>query len=82
MRKSTKGKYQLSPQAASTPATSDDEMETSFSSFNPSTEKGLVNPLYEGGAGGSATESPRPEEDGVKSKGRKQRGVVPEIRVR
>lgn len=80
---SSRDKYRLTPQAASTPATSDDEMETSFSSFKTTTEKGLINPLYDDvGADSSGTESPRSEEDGLKSRGRKQRRNVPEIRVR
>ena len=77
----SKDKYHITPQAASTPMSSDDEMETSFSSFKTTTEKGLSNPMYDAGTDSSDTESPRPE-GGLKSKERRQRRHVPEIRVR
>lgn len=82
LRKSAKGKYQVNHPAASTPATSDDEMETSFSSLKTATEKGLVNPMYEGDVESSGSDSPRLAEDALESTGRKQRGDAPEIRVR
>ena len=77
----SKDKYHITPEAASTPVSSDDEMETSFSSFKTTTEKGLFNPVYDAGADSSDTELPC-SEDGLKSKGRRQRRHVPEIRVR
>ena len=73
---SSKDKHNLSPQAAFTPASSDDEMETSFTSFK-NTEKGLTNPLYDArldySADSSDAESPPSEKDSLKSKKRKQR---------
>lgn len=75
---SSKDKYHLSPQTASTPATSDDEMETSFNSFKPTTVEGLFNPLYDVAADSPDNESPRPGENGLKSTER----IVPQIRVR
>ena len=78
---SSKDKYHLSPEAGSTSAASDDEMETSFSSFKTTTEKGSFNPLYDVGGdcstNSSDAESPCPEEDDLKkSRGRKRRQNV------
>ena len=75
----SKDKYHVTPQ--STPMSSDDEMETSFTSYKPTTEKGMSNPMYDAGADSSDTEFPR-SEDGLKSKGRRQRRRVPGIRAR
>lgn len=71
----SKEKYRVTPQ--STPMSSDDEMETSFSSYKTATDKGMSNPVYDAGADSSDTELPRSEE---KSKGKGQRRRVPEIR--
>ena len=74
----SKDKYHISPH--STPMSSDDEMETSFSSFKTTEGKGLSNPVYDIGADSSDTESPY-SEDGLKSKGSPRR-CVPEIGAR
>ena len=76
---SSKDKYRVTPQ--STPMSSDDEMETSFSSYKTTTEKGLSNPMYDTRADSSDTELSR-SEDGLKSKGRAQRQRVSEIHAR
>ncbi|XP_020632765.1 uncharacterized protein LOC110069582 [Orbicella faveolata] len=65
----------------SAPMSSDDEMETSFSSYKTTTEKGMSNPVYDAGADSSDTELPR-YEDGLKSKEKEERRRVPEIRAR
>ena len=75
----SKDKYHVTPQ--STPMSSDDEMETSFTSYKPTTEKGMSNPMYDAGADSSNTEFPH-SEDGLKSKGIRQRRRVPGIRAR
>lgn len=75
----SKDKYNVSPQ--STPMGSDDEMETAFTCYKPTTEKGMSNPMYDAGADGSDTEFPR-SEDGLKSKDRGQRRLVPGTRAR
>ena len=75
----SKDKNHVTPQ--STPMSSDDEMETSFTSYKPTTEKGISNPMFDTGADSSDTEFSR-SEDGLKSKGRRQRRRVPGIRAR
>lgn len=76
LRMASKEKYRVTPQ--STPMSSDDEMETSFSSYKTATDKGMSNPVYDAGADSSDTELPC-SEDGLKSKGKGQRRRVPEI---
>ena len=75
----SKDKYHITPE--STPMSSDDEMETSFSSYKTTTGKGMSNPMYDTGAGSSDTESPC-SEDGLKSKERREPRRIPEIRAR
>ena len=75
----SKDKYHVTPQ--STPMSSDDEMETSFTSYKRTTEKGMSNPMYDGDEGSSDTEFSRTEDE-LKSKGRGQRWRVPGIRAR
>ena len=79
LRMTSKDKYHVTPQ--STPMSSDDEMETSFTSYKPKTVKGMSYPMYGACADSSDTEFPR-SEDGPKSKGRRQRRRVPRIRAR
>ena len=73
----SKDKYHLSPHSVSTPASSDDEMETSFTTA----EKGLTNPLYDAGqdcsTNNSDAESPHSEEEGLTSRGRRHWWDVP-----
>ena len=76
----SKDKYNVTPQQ-STPMSSDDEMETSFTCYKPTTEKGMSNPIYDAAADSSDAEFPL-SEDGLKSKGRGQRRRVPGIGVR
>lgn len=75
LRITTKDKHHLSPAAALTPASSDDEMETSFTSYKR-TGMCLTNPLYDLGLNSSAdvsgAESPLPEEGSPKSEKQKQ----------
>ena len=75
----SKDKYHVTPQ--STPMSSDDEMETSFTFHKPTTEKGMSNPMYDAGADSPDTEFP-PSEDGLKSKEKGQRRRVLGIRTR
>ena len=70
-----KDKNRVTPQ--STPMrSSDNEMETSFTPYKPTTEKGMSNPVYDTGDDSSETEFPQ-SKDGLKSKGRgqRQRGI-------
>ena len=75
----SKGKYRV--HRRSTAMSSDNEMETSFSSCETTTGKGVFNPLYGAGADSSDTELPR-SEDGLNSKGRAPRRRIPRIRAR
>ena len=70
----SKDKYRVTPQ--STPMSSDDEMETSFT-----TEKGLSNPMYDADADSPDTKLSR-SEHGLKSKGGAQPRRVAEIHAR
>ena len=72
----SKDKYNISPH--STPMSSDDEMETSFSSFKTTTAKGLSNPVYDAVENSKLLHS----EDGLQSKERAQGRRVPETRER
>ena len=75
----SKDKGRVTPE--STSMNSDGEMETSFSSYNTTTVKGISNPMYDAGADSSDTELSHAE-DGLKSKGRGLRQRVPEIHAR
>jgi len=76
----SKDKGRVTPQ--STSMSSDGEiMETSFSSYKTTTEKGLSNPMYDAAADSSDTELSR-SEDGLKSRGKRLRRRVPEIHAR
>ena len=74
----TKDKNHLSPAAALTPASSDDEMETSFTS-SKRTGMGVSNPLYDSGLNNtpevSEAESTCPQIGTPESKERKQVNV-------
>ena len=64
-----------------TPMSSVDDMETSFTSYKPTTVKGMSNPMYDTDADSSDAEFSR-SEDRLKSKGRRQRRHVPGIHAR
>ncbi|KAJ7389336.1 hypothetical protein OS493_032193 [Desmophyllum pertusum] len=73
LRVASKDKYHLRPHTASTPASSDDEMETSFTTA----EKGLTNPLYDAGQDCSRNNFDAESPQGLTSRGRRQRRDVP-----
>ena len=75
----SKDKYHVTPE--STPMSSDDEMETSFTCYKPTTERGMSNPIYDSAADSFDAEFSR-SEDGLKSKGRGKRWRVHGIRAR